>query len=78
MTEESSVNLKGENSQVSPSFVPDTEINTNQRLCSVLLNEFNYLPWSKVVSLALGGKGKLRFINGGVEAPDPSTLAHEA
>ena len=78
MAEESSVNLGGENSQSSPSFVPDTEINTNMRLCSVLLNEFNYLPWSRAVSLALGGRGKLGFINGGVEAPEPSTQAYEA
>nr|XP_028959255.1 uncharacterized protein LOC114825083 [Malus domestica] len=78
MAEESSVNLRGENSQSSPSFVPDTEINTNKRLCSVLLNEFNYLSWSRAVSLALGGRGKLGFINEGVEAPEPSTQAYEA
>ncbi|KAM2246081.1 hypothetical protein ACFXTI_006937 [Malus domestica] len=78
MAEESSVNLEGENSQVSPTFVPDIEINTNQCLCSVLLNEFNYLSWSRAVTLALGGRGKLGFINEGVEALKPSTQAHEA
>ena len=28
--------------------------NTSQRLSSVLLNEFNYLPWSRAVTIALG------------------------
>jgi hypothetical protein len=39
------------------------DINPNQRLSSVLLNEYNYLPWSRAISLALGGKSKLAFIN---------------
>ncbi|KAB2606554.1 hypothetical protein D8674_006271 [Pyrus ussuriensis x Pyrus communis] len=78
MAKESSVNLRGENSQSSPSLVLDTKINMNMRLCSVLLNEFNYLPWSRVVPLAFGGRGKLGFINGGVEAPESSTQAYEA
>lgn len=36
--------------------------NTNQRLLSVLLNELNYLPWSSAITIALGGKAKLSFI----------------
>ncbi|XP_038704782.1 uncharacterized protein LOC120000736 [Tripterygium wilfordii] len=39
------------------------DVHTNQRLCSVLLNEFNYLPWSRSVQLALGGRSKLEFID---------------
>ncbi|XP_050156356.1 uncharacterized protein LOC126630314 [Malus sylvestris] len=38
------------------------DTNPIQRLSSVLLNEFNYLPWSRAISLALGGRGKLPFI----------------
>ncbi|KAL6345184.1 hypothetical protein AAG906_015667 [Vitis piasezkii] len=34
-------------------FVVDGESNTSQRLCSVFLNEFNYLPWSRVIQLLL-------------------------
>lgn len=29
---------------VSPGAISDGDVNTMQRLCSVLLNEFNYLP----------------------------------
>ncbi|KAM2786570.1 hypothetical protein PS2_007446 [Malus domestica] len=78
MAEESLVNPEGESSRVVPLSFLDSEVNTNQRLCSVLLNELNYLPWSRAVSLALGGKGKLGFINGSVETPDSSSLAYEA
>ena len=56
----------------SSSNVPRTEspdINPNQRLTSVLLNEFNYLPWSRAITLALGGKSKLSFINDKNNAP---------
>ena len=57
----------------SPNLTQGGEINPNQRLCSVLLNEFNYLLWSRAVSLALGGRSKLGFINGSSEPPE-STL----
>ncbi|WJZ84735.1 hypothetical protein VitviT2T_004328 [Vitis vinifera] len=50
-------------------FVADGESNTSQRLCSVLLNEFNYLPWSRAVTITLGGRSKLGFINGKEKAP---------
>jgi hypothetical protein len=39
------------------------DTNPNQQLSSVLLNEFNYLPWSRAITLALGGRSKLIFIN---------------
>ncbi|KAB2634462.1 S2-RNase [Pyrus ussuriensis x Pyrus communis] len=60
-----------------PSF-PEAEVNPNQRLCSVLLNEFNYLPWSRSISLALGGRSKLGFVNGSIEAPDVASPEYEA
>ncbi|KAM0970698.1 hypothetical protein FF1_018738 [Malus domestica] len=41
-------------SSMDASALPNVEINPNQRLSSILLNEFNYLPWSRAVSLALG------------------------
>lgn len=59
-------------SSSSPNLTQGVENNPNQRLCSVLLNEFNYLPWSRAVSLALGGRSKLGFINGSSE-PSEST-----
>ncbi|XP_068332838.1 uncharacterized protein [Pyrus communis] len=56
-------------SSIDASALPDVEINPNQRLSSILLNEFNYLPWSRAVSLALGGRSKLGYFNGAIEAP---------
>ncbi|XP_070679367.1 uncharacterized protein [Malus domestica] len=54
------------------------EINPNQRLCSVLLNKFNYLPWSRTVSLALGGRSKLRYVNGTIKPPESTSLSFDA
>lgn len=42
---------------------------TNQRLTSLLLNERNYLPWSRAITIALGGRSKLGHINGKIKAP---------
>lgn len=78
MAEESSVYYDGESSHAFPSNFLDVEVNTNQHLCSILLNKFNYLPRSRAVSLALGGKGKLGFINRSNEAPDTSAPTYEA
>ena len=64
-------------SNPSPSIVHG-EINPNQKLCSVLLNEFNYLPWSQAVSLALGGRSKLGYINGNIEPPALTSLTYDA
>ncbi|KAI4353406.1 hypothetical protein L6164_002359 [Bauhinia variegata] len=49
------------------------EFNPNQRLSSVLLNEFNYLPWSRAITLALGGRSKLSFIDDKVASPNISS-----
>ncbi|KAM1285416.1 hypothetical protein ACFX13_028904 [Malus domestica] len=38
------------------------DTNPIQHLSSMLLNEFNNLPWSRAISHALGGRGKLSFI----------------
>ncbi|KAM2670201.1 hypothetical protein EV1_006165 [Malus domestica] len=51
----------------------EMDINPNQHLSLVLLNEFNYLPWARAASLALGGRSKLGFINGSQPAPDASS-----
>ena len=58
-------------SKVTPLFNNNTDdTNTAQRLSSILLNEFNYLPWSRAVTIALGGRSKLGFINGSISSPD--------
>ena len=65
-------------SSSSPNLTQGGEINPNQRLCSVLLNEFNYFPWSRVVPLALGGRSKLGFINGSSEPPESTSPTYDA
>jgi len=35
-----------------------------------LLNEFNYLPWSRAVTITLGEKSNLGFINGSTPSLD--------
>ncbi|KAM2667021.1 hypothetical protein EV2_018767 [Malus domestica] len=65
MVEESSVNGEGDSSHAARSSPRSSiDVNPNQRLSSVLLNEFNYLPWERAVTLALGGRSKLGYVNG--------------
>ncbi|KAB2599811.1 acylpyruvase FAHD1 [Pyrus ussuriensis x Pyrus communis] len=40
--------------------------------------KFNYLPWSRAVSLALGGRSKLGFINGSIKISDASSPNYES
>ena len=56
----------------------ESDGNTSHRLNSVLLNEYNYLRWSRAVSLALGGKSKIGYINGTITTPAPLTDGCEA
>ncbi|CAB4283908.1 unnamed protein product [Prunus armeniaca] len=79
MAEENPFSQEAESSSIlSPSNPSDIDVNPNQRLSSVLLNEFNYFPWSRAVTLALGGRSKLGFINGNIEAPDVSSPNYES
>ncbi|KAM2022233.1 hypothetical protein ACFX16_044162 [Malus domestica] len=54
------------------------EINQNQRLCSVLLNDFNYLPWSRAVSFSLGERLKLGYVNGTIKPLESTSLSFNA
>ncbi|XP_070675786.1 uncharacterized protein [Malus domestica] len=65
-------------SSSSPNLTQGVENNQNQRLYSVLLNEFNYLPWSRAVSLALRGRSKLGFINGSSEPSESTSPTYDA
>jgi len=47
-------------------------------LGSILLNELNYLLWSRVVTIALGGKSKLGYVNGHIKPVDPSSQTYVA
>ena len=53
------------------------DMNTNQRLCSVQLNDFNYLPWW-AVSLALGGRSRIEFIDKNHSAPDVQSSQYKS
>jgi len=65
-------------SKVTPFFNNNTDdINTAQRLSSVLLNEFNYLLWSKAVTIALYGRSKLGFINNSISSLDVDPPEYE-
>ncbi|XP_068323231.1 uncharacterized protein [Pyrus communis] len=77
MAEGSSVQGEEVNSHAasSPSHL-DVDVNPNQRLSSVLLNEFNYLPWERAVTLALGGRSKLGYVNGAIPAPNASSSGY--
>ena len=78
MAEDNPLRSDAESSPVlSSGNMSEVDVNPNQRLSSVLLNEFNYLPWSRAVSLALGGRSKLGFINGSIEVPDASSPTYE-
>ncbi|XP_070675820.1 uncharacterized protein [Malus domestica] len=79
MAEESSVNLEVETSHASPSSIlSDVDVNPNQRLSSVLLNEFNYLPWERAVTLALGGRSKLGYVNRAFPIPEIESPKYDA
>ncbi|KAM2097103.1 hypothetical protein ACFX1R_020684 [Malus domestica] len=74
MDEESSMHGEEVSLHAVPSsFHLDVDVNPNQCLSSVLLNEFNYLPWEKAVTLALGGRSKLGYVNGVIPAPNVSS-----
>ncbi|KAM1380304.1 hypothetical protein ACFX2I_022049 [Malus domestica] len=79
MAKENSVNQEVESTLASsPTNFFEVDINPTQRLSSVLLNEFKYLPWSKAVTLVLGGRAKLGFINGVIQTPEISSPNYEA
>jgi len=54
------------------------EPNPNQCLSSVLLNEFNYLSWSRAVTIDLGGRFKPSYVNGYTKPLESSSPAYEA
>jgi len=54
------------------------EPNPNQCLSLVLLNEFNYLSWSRAVTIDLGGRFKPGYVNGYTKPLESSSLAYEA
>jgi hypothetical protein len=58
--------------------VTDGDVNTAYKLSFVLLNEFNYLSWSRAITIALNGRSKLRFINDIIKSPNISLLEYEA
>jgi hypothetical protein len=54
------------------------DMNSNQHLCSVQLNEFSYLPSSRAVSLALGGRSIIEFIDKSNAAPDVNSPQYKS
>lgn len=60
---------KGASSELAKAVVH--EVNS-QHLTSILLNGRNFLPWSRAVTIALGGRLRLGQIIGQTKAPDES------
>jgi gag-polypeptide of LTR copia-type len=46
----------------------------NTKLTTIILTGNNYIPWSKFVTIGLGGKGKLNFITGTKIRPVPAKV----
>ena len=74
----SGINPFGDNINSNTSSVSDVEMNPNQRLSSVLLNEFNYPGWARATTLALGGKSKLGYVNGSIQKPDVGSSSYDS
>ncbi|KAI9169963.1 hypothetical protein LWI28_020223 [Acer negundo] len=47
----------------------NSDSNPSLKLSSILLNGYNYVTWSRAMMLSLGGKKKLKFINGNSTCP---------
>ncbi|XP_038704707.1 uncharacterized protein LOC120000651 [Tripterygium wilfordii] len=77
MANDDSIFSDAKSSSTGAPSAPELESNPNQRLCSVL-NEFNYLPWSRSITLALGGRSKLDFIDEKIPSPDEKSPDYRA
>jgi gag-polypeptide of LTR copia-type len=49
----------------------------NTKLTAIILIDNNYIPWSRSVTIGLGGKGKLNFVTRTKTRPVPAK-ANEA
>lgn len=52
--------------------------NCNQRLGSILLNEFNYFPWSRAMTIAFGRRSKPSYVNSHISPLKSPSQAYEA
>ncbi|KAH9725751.1 retrovirus-related pol polyprotein from transposon RE1 [Citrus sinensis] len=55
----------------------ESDPNPSLKLSSVALNGLNYVPWSRAVTLSLGGKRKLGYTNGNSVCPDSKDPKYE-
>ena len=62
----------------SSSTTVESDVNTSQKLTSILSNEFNYLHWSRALVIALGGRSRLGFVNDKEKAPMNESQEYEA
>nr|GEY97604.1 hypothetical protein [Tanacetum cinerariifolium] len=65
-------------SSASQSTTTEGDVSYSQRLTTILLNEFNYLPWSRAITIALGGRSRLEFISGKDVNPGVTFPEYEA
>nr|GFC76051.1 hypothetical protein [Tanacetum cinerariifolium] len=65
-------------STASQSTTTEGDVSYSQRLTTILLNEFNYLPWSRAITIALGRRSRLGFISGKDVNPGVTSPEYEA
>jgi gag-polypeptide of LTR copia-type len=56
-----------------------SQLSDNTKLTTLILNgNKNYIPWSRSVTIGLGGKGKLGFVTGTKEKPKSEKIVATA
>ncbi|GKA44011.1 ty3-gypsy retrotransposon protein [Tanacetum coccineum] len=65
-------------SSATQSTTIEGDVSYSQKLTTILLNEFNYLPWSRAITIALDGRSRLGFISGKNTNPGVTSPEYEA
>ncbi|GJY64728.1 retrovirus-related pol polyprotein from transposon RE2 [Tanacetum coccineum] len=59
-----SLDANASKSSATQSTTIEVDVSYSQKMTTILLNEFNYLPWSRAITIALSGRSCLGFISG--------------
>nr|GEV19962.1 hypothetical protein [Tanacetum cinerariifolium] len=65
-------------SSATESTTIEGDVSYSQKLTTILLNGFNYLLWSRAITIALGGRSRLGFISGKNANPGVTSPEYEA
>ncbi|PKI32559.1 hypothetical protein CRG98_047057 [Punica granatum] len=75
---EDKVESSGKRMQDSAVYRIGSSNSTGVQITSCLLNDDNYLTWSRAMTIALTAEGKLRFVEGEIPRPPPVARSREA